>query len=121
MVPRGGVEPPTLRFSVEERPYLFNHLGFEKPEKRPDLPCEWQNPSVGSMPCIDLPFSTFGDLHDQGFEVLVNCPVEEPDMEIPSSEGPWSGDAIRAGVLGLLAEARLPSKWDGKPFDPGSS
>jgi hypothetical protein len=47
--------------------------------------------------------------------------VEEPDAEILTSEGPMSDEAIHAGVWGLLAKARLPSKWDGKPFDPGSS
>jgi hypothetical protein len=47
--------------------------------------------------------------------------VEEPDAEIMADEGAWTDGAIRAGVWGLLAKARLPSKWDGKPFDPGSS
>jgi hypothetical protein len=47
--------------------------------------------------------------------------VEEPDAEILSAEGPWSQEAIRAGVWNALAKARLPSIWDGKPFDPGSS
>ncbi len=47
--------------------------------------------------------------------------VEEPDAEILASEGPMSDEAIHAAVWGLLAKARLPSKWDGKPFDPGSS
>jgi hypothetical protein len=30
-------------------------------------------------------------------------------------------EEIRAGEWGLLAKARLPTIWDGKPFDPGSS
>ena len=47
--------------------------------------------------------------------------VEVPDAEILAGEGPWSEGAIHAGVWNLLAKARLPSKWDGKPFDPGSS
>jgi hypothetical protein len=47
--------------------------------------------------------------------------VEEPDAEILAAEGPWTDEAIRAGVWGLLAKARLPTIWDGKPFDPGSS
>jgi hypothetical protein len=30
---QGRVEPPTLRFSVEERPSLFNDLALERLEK----------------------------------------------------------------------------------------
>jgi hypothetical protein len=42
--------------------------------------------------------------------------VEEPDAEILVCEGPMSDEAIHAAVWGLLAKARLPNKWDGKPF-----
>jgi len=46
--------------------------------------------------------------------------VEEPDAEILAGEGPWTEEAIRAGVWGVLAKARLPSIWEGKPFSTGS-
>jgi len=44
MVPRGGIEPPTLRFSVGERSHHINDLAPADLENGRNLACGWQKP-----------------------------------------------------------------------------